>query len=234
MVGITPINRADDSPDAGDLTERARSVRAQYDREVAGINGDPSMHPAARKIRLAQSFTRATGQLRELETASDRARLFRVAASESGPWQPADALAGRDARDRAARVGSADEAAREINAASAAGDSDLVKALAHRAVKAAAERPESDWADLAADYLTKSGAADSVQRVIATQHGAESAVAKAIYWLPTPREFGRMAPYEVHALAQRDVASAVAAATAATAPQRAAWDAANRRSGNAA
>lgn len=227
MTGVVPMQG---TAPRTDYAARARQVREQYEREVAGINGDPAMHPAARRIRLAKAFTTATGQLRELEAGADRARLFRTAADHAGAWQSADALAGRDARDRAARITTADAAARAINEAHAAGDDDLVKAIAHRAVRLAVGNPDGDFGEVASQYLQASGLGASVRKVSA-QHGAEVAVEKGKFWLPVPDQLRGMHDFEIHALGQRDVAGAVAAATA---PQRAAWDAANLRSGNRA
>jgi hypothetical protein len=171
---------------------RIRSIQTGLDRTVESLRANTSLSEQGRRIEMAKALVDARKKVDRVKTEAVTARkqrrdeltrfLFGHASGEG------DILAMRDARDRAAKLESADAAGSALRQAQLAGDRSLVKAITHAAV-------DNGWHGVVDDYVAGLGPEEvtpvalSLQSLAAIPHGRNTDTADAaVFRVTSPRE----------------------------------------------
>lgn len=187
------------------------SIRATYDRKVEGIRGRQDLSPQARQVAIARAYTTAQEQLAQVQQADtehyhrQRGYLERKLFGSTTDVTGTNALSSRDARERAAKYETPQDAADAFNRAQRDGDSDMQRAVAARAAEYASHATAAPgWGHIVQHYASSTpGKQDTYDEL--TNMREPGVGFDFTYVLPTPSELGRLTAGQVTQLADSDL-----------------------------
>jgi hypothetical protein len=174
-----------------DAKQKMSALRASLNNDVKQICGDVRLSDQGRKHELAKtllthrrqaeqyrgSFSADNEQVRKSLTS----KLFGIQ-KDAGP---SAVIAERDAQDRAAKLGSADDAASMLVRAQDLGDDSLAKAVA-------AHAHSRGWHDVTERYAAATGVAGDLDELHQLPSGAQLGLAvTALFAVPAPTELNQ-------------------------------------------
>ncbi|NED31971.1 hypothetical protein [Streptomyces sp. SID8499] len=184
----------------------AESIRTDFQRNLEAVRNRRDLNTQARQTAIARAYAKARDGLNGIRqqeadyVTRQRNYLERKLFGNTDDIHGTNAVSSRDARERAAKLTTPDEAAQAYNRAQRDGDTALARAIAAQA----------------ADYAASVGAAPGWEHIVRHYAGSRPGLADAHkelaelrepglgfdfrYVLPKPSELGRMGDHQVDQL----------------------------------
>lgn len=185
-------------------TRDIASINDRLASEVARINGRQSLSDQGKQIAIAKAYRTARDQAQAMRQAeldrvtSERAKLSRRLFGHEGVADAQTVIVRRDAADRAAKLGSAEEAQAALRMAEVNGDTHLAQAIAGQSYA-------NGWRGVVQSWIEANPQASATNEQLSQlpdPNDGKWKLQQAItYSVAQPAELGGMPDYHVDRLA---------------------------------
>lgn len=168
--------------------EKMTRIRAALKSDLDSIRADHRLTDEGRKLEMAKALRthrKQAATLREQFSAQAKARRKELHQRLFGLPADADALAFRDALDRAENLTSEEQADKALHRAELVGDTLLARAIAGRA-------HEKGWRDITRNHFTDTAFADNLTELEGLRGGSSSIGETALFSVIPPHEIATL------------------------------------------
>ncbi|WP_310725045.1 hypothetical protein [Streptomyces sp. N2A] len=187
------------------------SIRAEEDRKLANIRGRRDLSAEARQVaiyRIHQDAEQKMAAVQQADTEHyhrQRNFLERKLLGSTTDVTGTNALSSRDARERAAKYETPQDAADAFNRAQRDGDSDMQRAIAARAAELSSHPTAPPaWGHIVRHYASTTAGKQDVYDELASMREPGIGL-DFTYVLPKPSELGRLTTAQLSQLADSDL-----------------------------
>lgn len=181
--------------------EQMAKVRANFNREVEAVRDNPSYSPEGRRLEIAKialAYRKKAAGLREEFSATSKARRLELEKRLFGLPSGGDAIAYRDAVDRAEAIRSSSDAESMFSRAQRTGDTLLARAVAAQAFS-------KGWNTVTRGYAEEAGLDPALDELSDLRGGGVSSLGEAaVFSIGSPTELdGYNSTYELEKLVEQ-------------------------------